>query len=624
MLNLLSKSKNISILILCSTLLACGGGGNGGGGNNNDSKLQTGVFLDSKVEGLHYKTATQSGLTNKAGEFSYQDGETVTFSVGGITLGSTLASSQITPFDLFDLTPPQNESEVLAILSNFREVDNYDRVFNIVVFLTSLDNDGNPENGIDLTGWHATLKDANLSFDKNKNYFQFDEFKEFTNLFSVNRVKNLPVAISHIINSLNIEILVNLVSKRKTDNGGDGSVNTIIVNEYDAQGRQTVSKSDRDNDGTFEHITNTQFNARGLIEQRESKSDFDDDGTVDLINTTNMTYDINDNLKTNIQNTDTDGNGDNDERISRTFTYDTNHNAIKIAEIRTEINKVLGEIIISRETTFFTFDEAGRKLTERAEVDNNGDFDTDTIRSNVFKFDTKGNKISEVSTNDFNADGTPEQTKTVTSTFDVNGNEVTRLREVDYTSGHDGVDDIQSTVFTYDSNGNVLTKITEFSDHFFDILSPHKKHFETTTYNEKGKQLTVLLEQDTDNDGTKDSSNLDEFEYDSDGNNIKLTYIENNDLLTADNSYKSVTTKTFNTSGKLLVHLFEEDSDGDGSFDSARKTTDTFNSTGNRLSSLEEIDDSADGNFETEQLRTFEYTPVSGGLLGLIMQNILS
>ena len=37
--------------------------------------VNTGVFLDSAVEGLYYETATQSGITDMDGTFSYMDGE---------------------------------------------------------------------------------------------------------------------------------------------------------------------------------------------------------------------------------------------------------------------------------------------------------------------------------------------------------------------------------------------------------------------------------------------------------------------------------------------------------------------------------------------------------------------
>jgi para-nitrobenzyl esterase len=45
-------------------------------------------FYDSPVAGLEYKTQTASGITNEKGKFKYYPGETVTFSIGGLVLGS--------------------------------------------------------------------------------------------------------------------------------------------------------------------------------------------------------------------------------------------------------------------------------------------------------------------------------------------------------------------------------------------------------------------------------------------------------------------------------------------------------------------------------------------------------
>ena len=60
----------------------------------------TGRFKICPIEGLDYETQTQSGRTGRNGEFCYQEGETVTFSAGGIVLGSAPAKEKLTPADL--------------------------------------------------------------------------------------------------------------------------------------------------------------------------------------------------------------------------------------------------------------------------------------------------------------------------------------------------------------------------------------------------------------------------------------------------------------------------------------------------------------------------------------------
>ena len=119
---------------LLLTLTACGGGGDSATATATET-VSTGVFIDSAVEGLQYETATRSGTTNSLGEYDYLAGETVTFSVGGIVLGSTIAGPVVTPLSLVsDATSATNPV-----------------VTNIVRLLLSLDSDGDPDNGITIS-----------------------------------------------------------------------------------------------------------------------------------------------------------------------------------------------------------------------------------------------------------------------------------------------------------------------------------------------------------------------------------------------------------------------------------------------------------------------------------------
>jgi uncharacterized protein len=98
-----------------------------------------GFFCDGPVQGLEYETQTMSGVTNERGEFRYRGGETVTFSVGGLVLGSAPGSKHLTPAHL-----------VIEVGGDVRKIKN-GAVTNIARFLQSLDKDGNVENGITIT-----------------------------------------------------------------------------------------------------------------------------------------------------------------------------------------------------------------------------------------------------------------------------------------------------------------------------------------------------------------------------------------------------------------------------------------------------------------------------------------
>ena len=97
------------------------------------------MFYDSPVEGLEYQTQTLSGLTNEKGEFQYHAGETVTFSIGGLVLGSVLGSSMITPAHL-----------AVEVGGNIRMLKKY-AVTSLARFLQSLDKGGDIEERIAIT-----------------------------------------------------------------------------------------------------------------------------------------------------------------------------------------------------------------------------------------------------------------------------------------------------------------------------------------------------------------------------------------------------------------------------------------------------------------------------------------
>jgi hypothetical protein len=91
-----------------------------------------GFFIDNTVEGLTYNTETMSGETDSQGRFSFEPGEKVTFSIGGIILGTAAAQNIITPLDLVNGAQDEKNPSVT----------------NITRLLITLDEDSNPENGI--------------------------------------------------------------------------------------------------------------------------------------------------------------------------------------------------------------------------------------------------------------------------------------------------------------------------------------------------------------------------------------------------------------------------------------------------------------------------------------------
>lgn len=143
---------SLSILLLGLVFLnACSSGG----------EVQTGVFVDSVVEGVTYQTPTLSGSTNSKGQFNYYQNETVTFSVGGVALGSSLGRGIVTPVNL---------------VSGATDVTNQ-AVTNICIFLQTLDEDGDLNNGIKINEKTRTIVGAaagGLNFNQTEAAFAAD------------------------------------------------------------------------------------------------------------------------------------------------------------------------------------------------------------------------------------------------------------------------------------------------------------------------------------------------------------------------------------------------------------------------------------------------------------------
>lgn len=127
--------------------------GTDSGSAEGTASVLTGRFVDSPVSGLQYATASQSGVTDANGSFSYLAGELVTFSIGDINFPATQASATVTPLNVFSTTEIGNTG-----------------VVNMTRLLQSLDTDGNPNNGITISS-DAGASATGLSVDFNSASF---------------------------------------------------------------------------------------------------------------------------------------------------------------------------------------------------------------------------------------------------------------------------------------------------------------------------------------------------------------------------------------------------------------------------------------------------------------------
>lgn len=104
--------------------------------------ISVGVLTDSPIQGVEYLTTSTNGITNSAGEFRYKSGDTIVFRLGALSLGVVTGSGNtmtVTPLQLI-------EGISLAPFTAAPE----NAVTNLLVLLQSLDNDGDPSDGIQI------------------------------------------------------------------------------------------------------------------------------------------------------------------------------------------------------------------------------------------------------------------------------------------------------------------------------------------------------------------------------------------------------------------------------------------------------------------------------------------
>ena len=177
-------NRNFVGSIFGMILLAAAIGCSGLSSSLSSAPALTGVFIDGPVAGITYKTPSIEGITDAAGTFKYNAGEIVTFSIGSVVLGSAVGKPILTPLD---------------IVADAKDTADQ-RVNNISAFLQTLDQDGNPENGITISSKASSFVDkygSGINFNQNVRAFSFDPaFRQvMTELNEIDAFGEIPRAV---------------------------------------------------------------------------------------------------------------------------------------------------------------------------------------------------------------------------------------------------------------------------------------------------------------------------------------------------------------------------------------------------------------------------------------------
>ena len=164
--------KIIGAIFIVSFITSCGG--------SDKIKVAQGKFKDSgNTSGVSYQSGEQLGITGAEGSFSYEVGNTVIFSIGKVILGETRGKAVIRPVDL---VPNGNFDSI--------------KVQNIVRFLMMLDEDNNPNTGINISNNVQVIAKTWSPIDFASQNFEDDLVTIIANVVSVEeKVHTLPNAV---------------------------------------------------------------------------------------------------------------------------------------------------------------------------------------------------------------------------------------------------------------------------------------------------------------------------------------------------------------------------------------------------------------------------------------------
>jgi hypothetical protein len=262
--------KIVTVTLAAAILTGCNASdGTDGpfGTSSTEALVYTGVFTDSAVKGLTYKTATQSGVTDVSGKFKYQAGESIAFSIGNFRLGeSATAAAVMTPQDLISgATLPTTSNELRSLLLPGRQTEAdavaFKKMVNILVLLQALDSDKDASNGISIAdGMGAIIDDVTIDISTSTDKFYFTLKNVMNtgvtgNLISSGFISSPGQALHHFYREQQTTHSFKALDIQTVDINNDGAANSISTYTYDANGNQLTYTYDSNADGIVNSIS---------------------------------------------------------------------------------------------------------------------------------------------------------------------------------------------------------------------------------------------------------------------------------------------------------------------------------------------------------------------------------
>lgn len=529
-----------------------------------DSDSSEGSISALTIAGLEYRTDSQSGVTGASGQFKYESGETITFSLHGLDLFTTTASSSLSIESLLGFALPKNQGALNEKLDSRRRHPDFHRQLNRLQVLALSDSDQDLSNGIDVSGI-AQLDLSSIDLDDSVRDFYYQHLDTIAG----NEAKiSLQEIFKTLYTVVGVDVNAQLLTRKINDQGNDGIEDGYASYQYDATGYLIAFQKDWYNQNCIEdeyaittnqagEILHTEYdrrmNAQQVCAQRTfwqeryseageqlgyaRTSDFNVDGVLNSHYVSTSNFDEQGNRISEVIERSTDGDDVFDERSTYSYTYENGR------QIKSEwVTGGMDGSIAKSAFFIFTYDEAGRIVKTLHETDNDNNPDTaNIIAITDYVYDENGN-----------------QTLYDYQTFN-NGSQTPSYRNV-----HS---------YTYDAKGNTLTRTYR---NYNGSEIPSQDYGYTYTYNDAG-QRTVLDYYWKEN-GELIQVRRTEYEYDAQGREIAETEWED-DRNDGDIEFDSMERYVYryDDQGREVYEYYEEDYELDGVFDYFESSTYEFN-----------------------------------------------
>jgi len=246
-------------LMMAAMLVSCGGSDDSTT-TKSSGQNTSGVFIDSKVVNLHYKTESISdGVTDADGKFNVLVGETITFSIGHVEADPVPVAAIITPFDLAGSDDINNR-----------------KVVNILTLLQSLDDVGDLTDGIQISDRAHSEADAdmgeNFNFDQPIDDFIQDQYViRLIGAGNIVTTESAKAHFSEVIDLLDTTVISTEFLQNKVFIF-DGDVEGVTKIEFNASGQGQLSFVEQDDVDAF----TWQINIAGAIVFSETDDDNND------------------------------------------------------------------------------------------------------------------------------------------------------------------------------------------------------------------------------------------------------------------------------------------------------------------------------------------------------------